>query len=203
MAEETSQEVQDTEAETNTTQAATPAKRGRLLARVFNLKWLAVLLAATVVVQGAVLTGYRWLGRRSAVGPSSEVSLGEFRFEADPSESGRIASAEFTLHIALLEQVDLPARQRIQARNFRVQQDVEQLLRKAHSGDFDDPTLAGLKRQLQEQINETLGIRAIADVIVTDLQLDFASQHPGSNGGKTRSAPWTKQRDDLTAATAH
>lgn len=203
MAEETSKEVKDTGAETNTTQAATPLKRGRLIKRVFNLKWLAVLLAVTVVVQGAVLTSYRWLGRGSAVGFSPEIGLGEFRFEADPSEAGRIASAEFTLHIALLEQVDQPARQRIQARNFRVQQDVEQLLRKAHSGDFDDPTLAGLKRQLQEQINETLGIRAIADVIVTDLELDFAAQHPDSNSGKARSAPWTERDDGLTAATAH
>ncbi len=45
------------------------------------------------------------------------------------------------------------------------------MLRKAHDGDFDDPSLRELKRQMQEQINQTLGMRAIAAVIMADLKL--------------------------------
>ena len=32
------------------------------------------------------------------------------------------------------------------------------------SGDFEDPTLSGLKRQMQEQINGVLGMRGISEV---------------------------------------
>jgi len=70
------------------------------------------------------------------------------------------------------------ARTRLAARKFKVQQDVEQLLRQAHPDDFADPVLAGLKRQLQEQINESLGLRAISEVIITSLE--YGSQPPAT-----------------------
>ena len=57
------------------------------------------------------------------------------------------------------------------ARKYHIQQDVEELLRKAHSGDFDDPGLTDLKRQLREQISQDIGVRAVSEIIVTDLKL--------------------------------
>jgi hypothetical protein len=68
-------------------------------------------------------------------------------------------------------QVREAALRELAAKRLRVQQAVEELIRRAHGGDFDDPLLAGLKQQLQEEINEALGIRVIDDVIITDLKL--------------------------------
>jgi len=77
----------------------------------------------------------------------------------------------------------------LDACRFRVQQNVEELLRRAHGGDFDDPGLGELKRQLQERINERSG-RAIAEVIVTDLKLQHNGQDAGLVTGTAESVPW-------------
>ena len=63
-------------------------------------------------------------------------------------------------------------------RRYAVQQDIEELLRQAHGADFADPVLGELKRQLQEQINRTLEMRAISQVIITDLELHQSDSTP-------------------------
>ena len=65
----------------------------------------------------------------------------------------------------------------------------EELLRRAHGGDFEDPGLQELKRQLQERINQALGIRAVADVIVTDLRLRRSPRTGPSAASTAQSAP--------------
>ena len=167
-----------------------PNRRG-YLARFLTLKWLLILLAVSLAGHAI---GFAY-SRLNAKGPGSEsspeVSLGVFRFTADPAEGGQIATAEFSLHIALLSQVEEAARHELQAKRLRVQEAVEQLVRRAHSGDFDDPLLAGMKQQLQERINETLGIRVIADVIITDLKLERNPNEPGMITNTASTPPWT------------
>lgn len=161
--------------------------------RLLTRKWIAIVVVASIVLHGIGFTYSRLARSSPAATTSPEVSLGEFRFEAGSSEIGRIAAAEFSLHIALLEQVDGAARRRLDAYRFRVQQDVEELLRQAHSGDFDDPGLGELKRQLQERINETLGMRAIADVIITDLKLKHRDADLGLATDQSESVPWIEK----------
>ena len=59
------------------------------------------------------------------------------------------------------------------SKHNRVRQDIEQLLRRARDADFSEPSLAGLKRRIQEQVNETVRMRVVADVIFTELSLQF------------------------------
>lgn len=104
---------------------------------------------------------------------SREVTLGEFSFtnnNNNPDEA--IRRVEFHLHVDLLAGTDVVARRRLEQRHSMVKQNVEQLLRRARAVDFTDPILAELKRQLQEAINETISLRGIADVIITDLVID-------------------------------
>jgi flagellar basal body-associated protein FliL len=194
MATEEKQSDQDQDAETTpeTEKAKTPAKAAswrRLLTR----KWIAILIVASIAIHGIGFACSRLAGKSASATSSPEVSLGVFRFEAGEKEAGRISNAEFSLHIALLDHVDQAARQQLETRRFRVQQDVEELLRRAHSGDFDDPKLGELKRQLQEQINESLGIRAIADVIITDLELDHRDRDLGLATDTAESVPWVER----------
>jgi flagellar basal body-associated protein FliL len=173
-------------------QKQTPGKTAwwrRLLTR----RWLAILLLASILVHGIGFAYFQLTNRRPPAVTSPEVGLGTFRFEADDKEASRITNAEFSLHIALLEHVDGAARQRLDAYRFRVQQDVEELLRRAHGGDFDDPGLGELKRQLQERINETLGMRVIAEVIITDLKLRHNNQDVGLVTGTAESVPWVEK----------
>ena len=153
-----------------TVQATPPAKAG-FFARFLTLKWLFILIGGSIILHAAGLTYYR-LRPHTEQATSAEVSLGNFHFEADKAEGGRIAKAEFSLHVALLEPVDPLVKQRLASRKYHVQQEVEELLRKAHSGDFEDPGLQELKRQLLEQINQALNLRAVAEIIITDLKLN-------------------------------
>jgi len=201
MAEEPEQNAVEGENEAEANESKSP---GRLafLTRLLSLKWISIIVGVTILIQGAVFACYQFSKGSSSIVPSREVSLGDFRFEAGREESGRITKAEFNLHIALLEHVDRDARARLGARKFRVQQDVEELLRKAHGGDFDDPNLGELKRQLQEQINDTLGLRAIADVIITDLQLLFNADFADSTPENANGVPWIEQPEELTSTTS-
>ena len=169
-----------------------PSKPG-FLARFLTPKWLLLLLAVSAFGH-AIGFAYCRLTREQPAGQTSpEISLGEFRFEADPAERGRITAAEFTLHIALLSQVEAAARAELQAKEFRVRQSVEELTRRARSGDFEDPLLAGLKSRFQEGINNALEMRVIADVIITDLEL---VRTPGETGTMTETAdtlPWAEK----------
>ena len=194
MAEETKRNKPDEEAETpaenENPKASGKAARWR---RFLSRQWIAILVVALIVINGI---GYAFVRLAAAPPPpviSPEVSLGVFRFEADEGEVGRIAAAEFELHIALLKQVDQPARRRLEDYQFRVQQDVEELLRRAHGGDFDDPNLGELKRQLQARINETLKMRAIAEVIITDLKLQKGDTDLGLATDTGESVPWVEE----------
>jgi hypothetical protein len=183
--------------ETTAEQSSEGQKPVRLLARLLTPRWLLTLLALSMLGHGIGLT-CAWLrAPRPAHELSPEVSLGVFRFTPDPAESGEITRAEFHLHIALLRQVEAAARRQLQTKRLRVQEAVEELIRRAHGGDFDDPRLAGLKQQLQEQINESLGLRVIDEVIITDLHVE---RKEGQRERITETAerlPWTESPPGL------
>jgi len=172
---------------------AESSKKAGWAKRFLNPKWLGAVVVVLLFLQGGGFLVYRLSTHAGGSSDLAEVDLGNYQFIANELERGRIVGAEFSLHIALLPQVAEEARLRLEQRKFRVQQGVEQLLRQAHGGDFDDPTLGELKRQLQEQINETLGMRAISDVIVTDLQLDRVQSDPKPTTAKTELAPWMEK----------
>ena len=169
MAEETTEKPDDGEDEVQSEEKAKPSKKN-FLKRLLTPKGLVILVAVSILVHCIAFACTRATGK-SASADSGEISLGDFSFNANPEEAGPIRSAWFSLHIALLEHVDSEARAKLKTREFRVKQGVEELLRRAHGGDFGDSNLGELKRLVQEQINETLGMRAIADVIITDLEI--------------------------------
>lgn len=148
-------------------QEAKISKGKRLWARLANRRTLAAILAVSVIAHGVGFIYYTKL--RQIIVQSPEVGLGEFEFENFDSRLSPVTRATFSLHISLLTDIEPKARTRLYTRRFRVQQGIEQLLRDSQGGDFEHPKLAGLKERIQEQINETLDMRAIEEVIVTDL----------------------------------
>jgi flagellar basal body-associated protein FliL len=174
--------------------SATSSPQGGKLARLVTIKALAALLLLSLVAHGAGLVYSHYAHRQSDVaGEPMEIDLGTYRFEAEPSEQGSILGAKFRVYIALIEDIHPQARQALAQRQFRVKENIEELLRQAHGGDFADPALGELKRQLQERINETLGLRAIDDVIITDLEMFRAPSATKPATTATRSLPWVDE----------
>jgi flagellar basal body-associated protein FliL len=178
-----------------------PAAKAGFFSRIFTRKWLLVLLGMSVTLNAASFAYYR-LRQRPEQAPPGELGLGNFHFEADKSEGGRIAKADFSLHVALLEPVDPLAKQRLATRKYHIQQDVEELLRKAHSGDFEDPGLQEMKRQLLEQINQTIGLRTVAEIIITDLRLRRSDQDGTAQARAKQSLPWDESPPERQAGPA-
>lgn len=151
--------------------------------------------AALVVSILANLSGvfyFRSLALVARPAIAHEIPLGDYRFVSDEHEPGQVTEAEFALYIELVRQAERPGRQMLEVRQQKVRQNVEELLRTAHGGDFNDPVLSELKSQLQKRINETLGIRAVADVIVTDLHLERAQRPSVTNQEPEKSVPWVE-----------
>lgn len=163
------------------------APKGRIR-RFAKKRWGLLTVVGVLVVHTSVLW-YLAAASAGSTDASGEVSLGSFEFVNYATEQ-LIRHAQFELHLSLLEDVDHAARERLTARRFRVQQDVEQLLRQAHGADFADPQLTELKRRLQEQVNESLGMRAVSDVLITDLSLEVVdgAGPVGENGDASANA---------------
>ena len=162
-----------------------------LLDRHLSKRWLAIVLGVSILGNGLGLAAYCLRnGRTAEEGANREIGLGGFRFTPEHAEGSPVMGAEFSLHIALLEEVEPMARPLLAQRKYRVQEGIEELLRKAHGGDFRDPSLADLKRQLQERVNEALGMRAISEVIITGLQVQRAPQTLGDATETAGTAPW-------------
>ena len=177
------------------TPAATPQtpKAKASWRRFLTAKWIAIVVVASIVIHGLGFVCYQVRGKTPTPAPLAEIPLGAFRYTGGRVEAGRIAAADFSLYITMLDRVDRSAREALAAHRFRVQQDVEQLLRQAHGGDFDDPTLGELKRQLREQINESLGMRAIAEVIITDLNVKYGDRQSRPLVNTADTTPWVEK----------
>jgi flagellar basal body-associated protein FliL len=145
-----------------------------------------------IVLIGLQFVIFGYLRSSAGAAPTTpEITLGEFRFEHAGEGAASILGAEFQLHIGLLPEVDRDARARLSARRFKVQQSIEELLRRAHSADFEDPSLSELKRQFQEQINTSLGIRAVSEIIITDLAIRRSEPVAAASDSELTAAPAT------------
>ena len=180
-------------AETDQKQAKSgPSSRYAGIIKTVSRRGLVVLLVVSLICNGAALAKLGSNGNSASEQLTPEVSLGQFSFVSSQAEADQVVKAEFTMHVALSEDVEKEGRRRIYQRRFRLLQDVEELLRGAHSGDFDDPLLRGLKQKLKERINKTLGIRAAAYVIITGLKSERNDTSPVEDGQPAGLVPWVE-----------
>lgn len=173
--------------------AASKSKFSQFFGQILRY-WLPILLIGTLVIHGAGLAYYKLHSVRNQAETSPEIGLGNFEFVADKTSGGRIGGAEFSLYVTALDGLDRIARTRLASHKFRVQAEVEALLRQAHSGDFEDPSLNDLKRRIREQINDALGNRVVSDVIITKLKITATDnkdhKEAVSNAETASPTPW-------------
>jgi flagellar basal body-associated protein FliL len=156
--------------------------------------WLAFLLISTLVIHGIGLAYYKMSKPNTAIEYSPEIGVANFQFTTDKTAGGRIAGAEFSLYVTALEGLDRIARIRLTSHKYRVQEEIESLLRQTHSGDFDDPALNNLKRQIRERIDQALGNRVVSDVIITNLKIIASNnKEPAPTADTASSPPWLEK----------
>ncbi len=133
---------------------------------------LLALLGCSILLNGLLLVRHIQLAAADATDvPPVELPLGDYRFITERPGDSDITGAEFSLHAALLNGVVPAANQLATLRYHRMQQAIEELLRRAHGNDFEDPTLGDLKRQIQQRINTVLEMKAVSEVVITGLVL--------------------------------
>jgi flagellar basal body-associated protein FliL len=185
--------------ESNSEEAKTePSSNSKARFALFRAKtvpyWLAFLLISTLVIHGIGWAYYKAVNTSAAVEFSPEIGVGNYKFTADKTAGGRLSSAEFSLYITALEGLDRIARTRLASHKFRVQEEIESLLRETHSGDFDDPALNDLKRQIRERIDQTLGNRVVSDVIIANLKITASNnKEPAATADAASSPPWLEK----------
>jgi flagellar basal body-associated protein FliL len=175
-----------------------PSSKSKARFALFSAKsvpyWLTFLLISTLVIHGIGWAYYKALNTSAALEFSPEIGVGNYKFTADKTAGGRLANAEFSLYITALEGLDRIARNRLASHKFRVQEEIESLLRQTHSGDFDDPALSDLKRQIRERIDQTLGNRIVSDVIIANLKITVTNnKEPATAADATDSPPWLEK----------
>ncbi|MBN2579655.1 MAG: hypothetical protein JXB10_11755 [Pirellulales bacterium] len=156
---------------------------GKKTFQFFKGKWFFQTVVGLIVLSVVVQAGgwlYYYLTSPNQAQQGPEIGLGQYQFRDAPPAGGRITKAQFALHVTLLKGLEKSGREALADHKYRVQQDVEQLLRTVHSGDFEDPALDGLKLQIREKVDKAVGTRVVSDVIITDLKLTLASppDHP-------------------------
>lgn len=165
----------------------------------FTRKRLAILLSLSLLIHVAVLAYVCFGPKPASAPPPAEVSLGDFSYHGDHLEGGRMVKADFSLHVALEHYTDPRVGLLLANHRYRIRQGVEELMRRAHAGDFEDPTLKSLKRRVLERIEETVGERIVSDVMVTQLRVRWNSPD-SKTPTETKSAqetaeaiPWTEK----------
>jgi hypothetical protein len=99
------------------------------------------------------------------------------------------AAGKFELHVRFIDDLQSQARTRIATHQYRVRESIENLLRKAHGLELDDAAVARLKHQIQQRVDEAIDLRAVAEVIITDLTLDPAIADPPATPLPTAATP--------------
>jgi flagellar basal body-associated protein FliL len=164
----------------------------------FSSRRVVCTVIITLVVQSLGMAYYILQTKQAPVGLEAEVDLGDYQFNGNQI----VSRIEFTLHVSLLGGLDRQGRHLLRTHQHRVQQEIEQLLRQAHEGDFEDPVLAELKRQIQETINQTLGKNVISEVIVTSLELERIAQEPVSHAVERTGPPtvdWEEEAEEVAS----
>lgn len=162
------------------TETPTPATHNpgliRRVARLVKQNWVVAFIFVLVMIHASLFAA--WKLSSGGPPPPSEVTLGEFAFAGEPLPGAPISHVDFRLHVALLDGALYRGHQLLAEHRHKVQQAVEELLRKSHSADFDDPQLGELKRRMQATINRTLGEQVVGEVIITDLELERVAGRP-------------------------
>ena len=133
-------------------------------------RWLVVFVAVSLVIHSVIFVLVRRSSARPAIPP--EYTVGAFNLVAALPGDSHGVPGKFELHVRFIDDLQSQANARIANHQFRVREAIENLLRKSHGIELDDQAIARLKHQIQEQIDQAIDLRAVAEVMITDLTIE-------------------------------
>jgi flagellar basal body-associated protein FliL len=133
-------------------------------------RWLVAIVVVSLVIHTVLFVLVRRMSTRPVLPP--EYTVGKFNLVAGAPGDSRGVPGEFELHLRFIDDLQSQANARIANHQFRVREAVENLLRKSHGIELDDPAIARLKHQIEEQINQAIDLRAVAEVMITNLTIE-------------------------------
>jgi flagellar basal body-associated protein FliL len=143
------------------------------------IRWIVAIVLGSIVVDCALF----FLLRKSLQPPAPvpvELEVGSFDFVAAREATTDIEPlsqpAKFDIHVRFIDDLERPGRELLTAHRHRVRESIENLLRKSQQVELSDPAMARLKHEIQQRIDDALDIRAVAEVIITNLRIDSANR---------------------------
>lgn len=158
-------------------------------------RWLVVFVAVSLVIHSVIFVLVRRSSARPAIPP--EYTVGAFNLIAGQPGDTHGVPGKFELHVRFIDDLQSQANARIANHQFRVREAIENLLRKSHGIELDDQAIARLKHQIQEQIDQAIDLRAVAEVMITDLTIEPLSGEAPATATQTASS-----KDHATVATS-
>ncbi len=145
----------------------------------FNLSTVVAFFVLLVAFHGAL---FAWIethngAPQAEAEPATELPLGKYHFATSSAGNALVRSADFSIYVTLLRTDEKKARSVLKTHERRVRQEIEQILRQSHGGDFSDPSLIGLKDTIRSQLNELFGFKAIGAVVITDMTMEGMRPH--------------------------
>lgn len=141
-------------------------------------RWLAALVIVSLVLHFTAFVLLRKSVSKTIVQP--EFTVGTFTLTADEHGYGHGTSGKFDLHVRFIDDLDATARTRMTSHEFRVRESIENLLRGAQGIELNEQILTRLKHQIQDRIDDAIDMRAVAEVLITDLTIPMPAAVPAT-----------------------
>ncbi len=137
---------------------------------LFSWRWLIAAVALLFLVEAAMIYWFRVRTPHDAPLITGEIALGSFEF-ARPGGDNQIYRGQFDLFVRLADRLDTSQQQQFLREPQRLQQAVEETLRRLRLADFTELRLTRLKTRVQDRLNDELGFEAVEEVLVANFKM--------------------------------
>jgi hypothetical protein len=138
---------------------------------IFSARWLIAAVAISFLLEAAIIYWFR--GRTPSDAPlvAGEIPLGSFEFSRTGGANQKVYRGQFDLFVRLSDQLDASQQQQFLREQPRLQQVVEETVRRLRLADFTDYRLSRLKARVEERLNDELGFTVVSEVLIANFKI--------------------------------
>jgi hypothetical protein len=146
------------------------ASLGSAGSRLVTWRRLVAGLAILLLIDAAVIYWLRMRTRDETPVIAGEIAFGSFEFTRSSGEN-RVYRGQFDLFIRLSDRLDAREQKQFVREQARLQQAVEETIRRLRLADFTDLRLTRLKNRVQDCLNDELDFEAVEEVLVANFKI--------------------------------
>ncbi len=138
--------------------------------RLFAWRWLIAAVTISLLLEAAVIYWFRVRTPDDAPMITGEVALGSFEFTRSGGDN-QIYRGQFDLFVRLADRLDASQQQQFVREEQRLQQAVEETVRRLRLADFTELRLTRLKDRVQDRLNDELGFNGVEEVLIANFKI--------------------------------